>query len=112
MIVRLRVARQTIHRVQDYSICFEEVYSLLQTFIPAVRYTLQIDASGRLVVVALGRVGFFLAPLPHANIEQHWTKVLPSRPLPLEISGQSSSIDWDNYSKSSLLVGWLVSSAI
>ena len=41
-IVRLRVARQTIHKVQDYSICFEKVYSLLQTFIAAVRYTLQI----------------------------------------------------------------------
>ena len=42
MIVRLRVARQTIHRIQDYSICFEEVYLLLQTFIATVRYTLQI----------------------------------------------------------------------
>ena len=36
MIVRLRVARQAIHRVQDYSICFKEVYSLLQTFIATV----------------------------------------------------------------------------
>ena len=43
VIVGLRVARQTIHRVQDYSICFEKVYSLLQTFIATVRYTLQID---------------------------------------------------------------------
>ena len=42
VLVRLGVARQTIHRVQDYSICFEEVYSLLQTFIATVRYTLQI----------------------------------------------------------------------
>ena len=41
-IVRLRVARQTIHKVQDYSICFEKVYPLLQTFIATVRYTLQI----------------------------------------------------------------------
>ena len=43
VIVRLRVARQTIYRIQDYSICFEEVYLLLQTFIATVRYTLQID---------------------------------------------------------------------
>ena len=43
VIVRLRVACQTIHRVQDYSICSEEVYSLLQTFIATVHYTLQID---------------------------------------------------------------------
>ena len=42
VIVGLRVACQTIHRVQDYSICFEKVYSLLQTFIATVRYTLQI----------------------------------------------------------------------
>ena len=41
-IIRLRVARQTIHKVRDYSICFEKVYSLLQTFIATVRYTLQI----------------------------------------------------------------------
>ena len=34
---------QTIHKVQDYSICFEKVYSLLQPFIATVRYTLQID---------------------------------------------------------------------
>ena len=26
VIVGLRVARQTIHRVKDYSICFEKVY--------------------------------------------------------------------------------------
>ena len=42
-IVWLRVARQTIHKVQDYSICFEKVYLLLQTFIATVRYTLKID---------------------------------------------------------------------
>ena len=29
----------------DYSICFEKVYSLLQLFIAAVRYTLQIVVS-------------------------------------------------------------------
>ena len=46
VLVRLGVARRTIHRVlQDYSICFQEVYSLLQTFIATVRYTLQIDDS-------------------------------------------------------------------
>ena len=45
MLVRLGVARRTIHRIQDYSICFEEVYSSLQTFIATVCYTLQIVES-------------------------------------------------------------------
>ena len=49
-IVRLRVARQTIHKVQDYSICFKKVYLLLQLFIATVRYTLQIGGKSSKVV--------------------------------------------------------------